>query len=324
MLPAVVLLTLQACLASAASRSELIARAFNPETDLDLGAFGDFDAFYEALGTNASDWTYYEEPVIMETVDIEAAEEWNRLWHEGKNPENHIFARQKEICRDRSGWEWLVCENMPESGVLWAVGVPLAVFFGPRVVHWWLLDIADLVRSIAGALRRQNSPSRRSLPLRARDGTILARDADVIRFKIEMPTKQLEARDENMSVSDAKVFEDYIYDAASGEVHSKGISGSISGEPNEFDASALHSSHPARQSNGGWTLAIEWTRTSSETTTLAQSWCIAEVLENMVQRAAKYHTESCQPLHNRGTWRGNIGISFFYGRWSQNTPRHCC
>ncbi|RYO92557.1 hypothetical protein DL762_001591 [Monosporascus cannonballus] len=110
---------------------------YNVALNIDLSIIDSIDAFFDLTGTNMCDWIGGRDGE-RETIDLGAF-----------TPDSvrSIIERQSEQCVERTGWEWIICENMPESRVKWTLFGIMLTYYAPTLLNRWLLECAKLVHT---------------------------------------------------------------------------------------------------------------------------------------------------------------------------------
>ncbi|OBR11475.1 hypothetical protein CH63R_03771 [Colletotrichum higginsianum IMI 349063] len=106
-------------------------------TDVDLGELGSVQDFSKVAGTDCSEWNMTDE-YPTETVDI-------AVFTPSAASATSLPTGKAGQCAHRTGWEWLVCENMPESHVKKALGIGLLIYYAPTLIRHWLQCVGRFV-----------------------------------------------------------------------------------------------------------------------------------------------------------------------------------
>ncbi|KAF6802597.1 hypothetical protein CPLU01_16151, partial [Colletotrichum plurivorum] len=241
------------------------------------------------------------------------------------NNATSLLPRQSEECAARTGWEWIVCENMPESWVKKTLFGAMLIYYSPRLLFEFLTSCGRLVyggdyvwrtRS-AGQLGRR---SEIETQIQAQWGAV-----DHIYFKVPQVASSLQSRsvDSFGVVEEYSLYNEYSFDTAAQEIHYRATGGSFTSDASTSTlASGKRSLFQRQALSRDYVLFIEIHRVSSART-IASPECIANTLKRYVDRTSERHRSSCQPLHNRGSFMSNVNIHITPGK-TAHRAFDCC
>lgn len=283
-----------------------VPRSFDTSTDVDIGVLNSMEDFFSLVGTSSKDWDKVEDSP-REVIDLAA-------FTSDLPNSTSLATRQSEECAARTGWEWLVCENMPESHVKKALGIGLLIYYAPVLLRNWLENCARLLHGgdyvwqtrQAGSLGKRNDIETQVL---AQWGA-----AEHIYFKIPQLSSSVQSRSTDTSgvLEEFELYNEYSFDTASQEIHYRATGGSFTSDAST--ATLGKRSLFQRQSlSRDYTIFLEVHRVSSARTT-ASPTCIANTLKRFVDRSSERHRGSCQPMHNRGSFMSNVNIHITPGK----------
>lgn len=308
-------------------------RQIDPAADVDLGILPNLEAFYDALGTIASDWEVRRSGGERETLDIEGFTAWNQRQQAAKTA---LAGRQEGSCDSRTGWEYLVRESMPNSAVRWALFFGVLIYYSPRLLDNFLDAIALVVVQgfdWQGRYARERGGAEGPARLKARDG---ATDARFVHFRLEEPlagglASGVQTRDAGTS-TEMHVYSHWLFDSAAGELAVQGASGTFAGDSASARAAAASDDDNfaamgnrtlgARQTDD-YNIYITVTRVGNPLT-IASTGFVKDVLRYFLDRTSQAYGHACQPMHNQGRWMTNVGVHINEGRYNSNLPRPCC
>jgi hypothetical protein len=243
------------------------------------------EAFFEALGTNSSDWAVLPSDAEDETLNEELLVE--SPTSPSNNPvANSLVARNGE-CTDYTGWNRLICERIPASWVVWTSMAGLLIWYAPSVLDRWLDDIAVLAahgvnmqRRYARLRNEQEGPARRG------EVTDVDVDADVIFFKVEQPLSgglQRRHVDEDGAEYDLHTYIDWTYDTRTGLLDVQGASASFAGPgaPQVVEGGVI-----TRRQSDDYNILITVERMSTATT-IAPPSCVARTPKTFLRRSSE-------------------------------------
>ncbi|KAL0936789.1 uncharacterized protein CTRU02_209004 [Colletotrichum truncatum] len=280
-----------------ATPSKFVPRSFNNATDVDLGFLDSVDSFFELLGTNSSDWDRFED-AAEEVFDPNAF---------SPNPDNVLMARQMEQCLSLTDWTQLICDNMPNNKVKYALGAAIAIYYAPIVLVNWLENCGKLIHG-----RDYVWQSRKASELDKRDdiASVVAskwNGADHLYFKVPQVFDSLQTRsvDELGVASEATLYNEYSFDTATSTIHYRASGGTFHAEMPEVTPEKRWLG--PRQLSRDYVIFLEVHRATAAGTT-ASYQCIGKTLRYFVDRSSERHRSSCQPMHNRGSFMSNVNI----------------
>jgi hypothetical protein len=281
-----------------------------------MGTLPSLEAFYALLNTNSSDWEVIEggEPDV---IDAQGAETWNQ-----QNSASSLQVRDEPTCDARTGWDYLICQVMPNNAIKWSIGAGLLIWYAPEILDKWLDKLALLVYNgfnLAERYARQHGGGEGPAKLTTRDGLT---EAEFIHFKVEEPLGLgLNSRhlSDDGSETDLSLFSNWVFNSKSGELYVQGVGGNFA---SSLSAGTKKMGLDSRQTDD-YNILITVSRVSFALPS-AEPGCIRQTLRYFLDRSSGFYAHCCQPMHNSGNWLSNVGVHINEGRYNSNVPRNCC
>ncbi|KAF6787588.1 hypothetical protein CMUS01_16445 [Colletotrichum musicola] len=181
-----------------------VPRSFDAAIDVDLGMLDSVEAFFKLVGTNTTNWERVED-APREVVDPAAL-----ALDTSPNNATSLLPRQSEECAARTGWEWIVCENMPESWVKKTLFGAMLIYYSPRLLFEFLTSCGRLVYG--------------------GDYVWRIRSAGQLGRRSEIET-QIQAHVDSFGVvEEYSLYNEYSFDTAAQEIHYRATGGSFTSD----------------------------------------------------------------------------------------------